>query len=133
MDVPNTIIQGEELKEKIRNFYLESKEMMAMDTCATKDLFAPISDKWSLLCMYNLGFNTVMRFGEIQKRIPGISARMLSLTLKKLQERQLVSKKIYAEIPPKVEYKLTSFGKEMTSRLVEFNHWLLVYSEKVRP
>lgn len=125
MEVRNVEIKGKTLKEKIKFFYLDSQKILKKKNCATKDLFAPITDKWSLLCIYNLGFNEVMRFGELQKRVDGISARMLSVTLKKLEAKSIVHKKIYAEVPPRVEYRLTDYGRELTEKLVDLNHWLL--------
>jgi len=53
------------------------------NTCPVKGVFAPAVDKWSLFCLYNLAYNKVLRFNKLKNYIPGISARMLSVTLKK--------------------------------------------------
>lgn len=75
--------------------------------CPIRNILARISDKWSLLVLYTLNKEPIMRFNALQKSIPDISQKMLTVTLKTLEEDGFVSRKIYAEVPPKVEYSLT--------------------------
>lgn len=75
--------------------------------CPIRNILARISDKWSLLVLYTLNQEPVMRFNALQKNIPDISQKMLTVTLKTLEEDGFVSRKVYAEVPPKVEYSLT--------------------------
>lgn len=75
--------------------------------CPIRNILARISDKWSLLVLYTLNQEPVMRFNALQKSIPDISQKMLSVTLKTLEEDGLVKRKVYAEVPPRVEYSLT--------------------------
>ena len=75
--------------------------------CPIRNILARISDKWSLLVLYTLNQEPTMRFNALQKSIPDISQKMLSVTLKTLEEDGFVSRKVYAEVPPKVEYSLT--------------------------
>lgn len=75
--------------------------------CPIRNILARISDKWSLLVLYTLNQESVMRFNALQKSIPDISQKMLTVTLKTLEEDGLVRRKVYAEVPPKVEYSLT--------------------------
>ena len=75
--------------------------------CPIRNILARISDKWSLLVLYTLNQEPTMRFNALQKSIPDISQKMLTVTLKTLEEDGFVSRKIYAEVPPKVEYSLT--------------------------
>ena len=75
--------------------------------CPIRNILARISDKWSLLVLYTLNQEPTMRFNALQKSIPDISQKMLTVTLKTLEEDGFVSRKVYAEIPPKVEYSLT--------------------------
>jgi len=97
---------------------------------AFKDIMAPTSDKWSLFCLYNLAYSEVLRFNELKKYIPGISSRMLSLTLKKLEDTKMIKRKVYAQVPPKVEYRLTNFGDQYAQRLVELNLWVYENAKK---
>ena len=75
--------------------------------CPIRNILARISDKWSLLVLYTLNKEPIMRFNALQKSIPDISKKMLTVTLKTLEEDGFVSRKVYAEVPPKVEYSLT--------------------------
>lgn len=76
--------------------------------CPIRNILARISDKWSLLVLYTLNQEPVMRFNALQKSIPDISQKMLTITLKTLEEDGFVKRKVYAEVPPKVEYSLTN-------------------------
>ena len=124
MGVSITESQKVRLKKKIKKFYLETKNCRQTDVCPVKNILAPAVDKWSLFCLYNLAFNDVLRFNQIQKYTPGISSRMLSVTLKKLEKARLVKRTVYAEVPPRVEYQLTDFGYELAKRLIELNQWI---------
>lgn len=75
--------------------------------CPIRNILARISDKWSLLVLYTLNQESVMRFNTLQKNIPDISQKMLTVTLKTLEEDGFVNRKVYAEVPPRVEYSLT--------------------------
>lgn len=80
---------------------------MLVPDCPIRNILARISDKWSLLVLYTLNQEPVMRFNALQKSIPDISQKMLSVTLKTLEEDGFVKRKVYAEVPPRVEYSLT--------------------------
>ena len=75
--------------------------------CPIRNILARISDKWSLLVLYTLNKEPIMRFNALQKSIPDIAQKILTVTLKTLEEDGFVSRKVYAEVPPKVEYSLT--------------------------
>ncbi len=124
MAVTNTDNQQLKLKNKLRKIYKLSLDCPMDAGCPIKGVLAPSVDKWSIFCIYNLAYNEVLRFNELKAFIPGISPRMLSVTLKKLEKSHLVQRKIYAEVPPKVEYRLTKFGMEFSEKLVELNLWL---------
>jgi len=130
MAVTNAENQQVKLKKKLRKIYELSKDCPMDDNCPIKGVLAPSVDKWSIFCLYNLAYNKVLRFNELKGFIPGISPRMLSVTLKKLEKSKLVQRKIYAEVPPKVEYRLTKFGLELSEKLVELNLWLYNKSSK---
>lgn len=125
MGVTNAVKLDNKLKKKIEKFYLVSKDCLhEKGECPIKDVLAPTVDKWSLFCIYNLGYRKVIRFNELKKMIPGISSRMLSVTLKKLESAEIVKRKIYPEVPPRVEYKITAFGKQYAEKLLDLNLWL---------
>lgn len=78
--------------------------------CPIRHILARISDKWSLLVLFTLHnqSNYIMRFNALQREIPDISQKMLTNTLRTLEEDGYVDRKVYAEVPPRVEYSLTS-------------------------
>ena len=76
--------------------------------CPIRNVLARISDKWTLLVLYTLSLSEQsVRFGELRRQIPDISQKMLTVTLRTLEEDGFVMRKMYAEIPPRVEYSLT--------------------------
>ena len=76
--------------------------------CPIRNILARISDKWSMLVLFTLNEARVMRFNVLQKNIPDISQKMLTVTLRTLEEDGFVRRLVYAEVPPRVEYSLTS-------------------------
>jgi DNA-binding HxlR family transcriptional regulator len=127
MAVINTDFQDIEYKKKIKNFYKYSKSCKGKGKCPVQDMLAPSSDKWSLFVIYNLAYNETLRFNQLKKYIPAVSSRMLSVTLKRLELSGIINRKAYAEVPPKVEYKLTSFGYEFSKKLIELNLWMIEF------
>ena len=91
--------------------------------CPIRNVLARICDKWSILIIFTLEQFPVMRFGEHHRMIPDISQKMLTVTLRTLEEDGLVSRKVYAQIPPKVEYSLTSRGKSLLPHLNSLIQW----------
>ena len=75
--------------------------------CPIRNILARISDKWSILVLFTLNQSTLMRFTALQKNIPDISQKMLTMTLRTLEEDGFVKRQVYAEVPPRVEYSLT--------------------------
>ena len=75
--------------------------------CPIRNILARISDKWSILILFTLNQSVLMRFNALQKNIPDISQKMLTVTLRTLEEDGFVKRQVYAEVPPRVEYSLT--------------------------
>ncbi|WP_455673153.1 winged helix-turn-helix transcriptional regulator [Phocaeicola sp.] len=75
--------------------------------CPIRNILARISDKWSILVLFTLNQSELMRFNALQKSIPDISQKMLTVTLRTLEEDGFVKRQVYAEVPPRVEYSLT--------------------------
>ncbi len=132
MEVSITDNQKNRLKKKIEKFYKDTKHCRGTSECPVKNILAPSVDKWSLFCLYNLAYNDVLRFNQIQKYTPDISSRMLSVTLKKLEKAYLIERKVYAAVPPKVEYKLTDFGYQFSTKLIELNQWIFEKSTELK-
>ncbi|MFF0490922.1 winged helix-turn-helix transcriptional regulator [Nocardia sp. NPDC003482] len=89
-----------------------------------------ICDKWALLIVVTLD-RGALRFTELQRQIPGISQRMLTLTLRNLQRDGLVSRTAYAEVPPRVEYELTATGKSLIPPALALAGWAIEHIEEI--
>lgn len=74
-------------------------------------MISRITDKWSLLVLYTLEQQEVLRFKELWRQIPDISQKMLTSTLRHLENDGLVSREVFTEVPPRVEYRLSERGK----------------------
>lgn len=87
-----------------------------------RGLLDRIADKWALLIIATLHGGR-LRFTEIQRKIPGISQRMLSLTLRHLERDGLISRTSFAEVPPRVEYELTEVANTLVPHAVALASW----------
>ena len=85
------------------------------NNCPVRNVLCRLGDKWSMLVLITLNANGTMRFCDIHKTIADISQRMLTVTLRTLETDGLVSRKVYAEVPPRVEYELTERGKKLNT------------------
>jgi DNA-binding HxlR family transcriptional regulator len=92
------------------------------ENCATRQVLNRIGDKWTALIIGLLEDGT-MRFSELHHQIGGISQKMLTQTLRSLERDGLVSRTIYAEVPPRVEYTLTPLGQTLCAPLAAIRDW----------
>ncbi|QXJ19691.1 helix-turn-helix transcriptional regulator [Actinomadura graeca] len=83
-----------------------------------------ICNKWTLLIVATLDQGS-LRFTDLHKQIPGISQRMLTLTLRNLERDGLVSRTVFAEVPPRVEYELTPTGKSLIPPALTLAGWAM--------
>jgi DNA-binding HxlR family transcriptional regulator len=90
--------------------------------CALDITMDYIGGKWKTIVLWYLR-NRTMRFGELKKQIPDITEKMLSLQLKDLEKDGLVKREVYAEVPLRVEYSLTDFGKTLVPALEAIAKW----------
>ena len=90
--------------------------------CAMDITMDYIGGKWKTVVLWYLRKDK-KRFNELKKLIPGITEKMLSIQLKQLEQDGLVNRKIYGEVPPRVEYFLTDFGKTLIPMLEEIAKW----------
>ena len=91
--------------------------------CPVRQVLDRIGDKWSTLVILLLGDTGVMRFNEINTAIGDISQKMLTATLRNLEADGLASRKMYQEIPPRVEYELTDLGKSLLPLIRGLEVW----------
>lgn len=93
-------------------------------TClAMTDILNRIGDKWTVMVIGMLSRNGTLRFNELKRMIGGVSQRMLTLTLRNLERDGLVTRTIYPEIPPRVEYGLTALGRDLQGPINALWNW----------
>ncbi len=100
----------------------------SQSTCQMSDTLQLVGNKWVLVILIRLSGGT-KRFGELQKSIAEISPKMLTQQLKKMEKEGIVNRKVYAEIPPKVEYSLTDKGKALGPVMDKIIEWGEVYGD----
>lgn len=93
--------------------------------CPVRLILDRFSDKWSLLVILVLERKDVLRFNELANLIGDVSQKMLTVTLRTLESNGLVSRKLYPEIPPKVEYRLTALGKSLVPHVEALRLWAI--------
>lgn len=91
--------------------------------CPSREILEHLSSKWSLLVLHCLS-EGVHRFSELKVKIEGISEKMLSQTLKTLEQDGLVLRTVYPIVPPKVEYQLTILGSQAATKVNELISWI---------
>jgi len=98
--------------------------------CPIMSAIAMISDKWKVLIICKLCKGT-LRFNELKRELKGVTQRVLTHQLRELESDGLVARKIYAEVPPRVEYSLTDLGKTLIPVLAELESWAKVHSAEL--
>lgn len=107
------------IKETSTNF---SNKIALGDACPEAYASNIIGGQWTLvICSWLL--DGKLRFGELKKKLPNITERMLTLQLRKLEENKIVSRTVYAEVPPRVEYELTAIGYALKTVIKELEDW----------
>lgn len=96
-----------------------------IEICPIRNVVARFGDKWSLLVLLEIDGQGTVRFNELGRLIPDISTRVLSGTLKTLEADGLIDRKVYAQVPPKVEYTLTDTGKSLIPLIMQLTEWAL--------
>ncbi|MBQ6682688.1 MAG: helix-turn-helix transcriptional regulator [Bacteroidales bacterium] len=91
--------------------------------CPVRNVISHITDKWSLLVLYTLEQNKVLRFTDLWRQIPDISQKMITTVLKNLEGDGLVSREVFMEVPPRVEYRLTERGNSLMPHLDALLAW----------
>ena len=92
------------------------------EVCPVRDVLDRVGDKWSTLLIFTLAERS-HRFGELRRAIPDISQRMLTQTLRELQEDGLISRTVHPTTPPSTEYALTDLGRSLVEPLSALARW----------
>ena len=103
-----------------------------LPACPVEVTLMLISDRWKVLILRDLLSGT-KRFGELKKSIGSISQKVLTSNLRSMEEDGLLTRKVYAEVPPRVEYTLTELGESLRPILLAMQQWGLEYQKLHKP
>ncbi len=91
--------------------------------CPVRNVLSRVGDKWSMLILFTLESHPTIRFKELQRNIPDISQKILTVTLKTLEADGLVKREVFPEVPPRVEYSLTAKGLSLLPLIDNLLTW----------
>ncbi len=100
----------------------ENKLKVSEKTCSLKDVLEIIGGKWAMPMIYILSKGK-MRFKELERSVEGINTRMLVKELKNMEANGIVTRKVFATVPPTVEYTLTEKGQKLVPSIVSLHNW----------
>jgi DNA-binding HxlR family transcriptional regulator len=120
------------------NQAIESKRKLIFDenTCPVTATMKVLGGKWKPILINAIYFTAPARFGELKRSVVGITQSMLTQQLRELEDDGIIRRKIYAEIPPRVEYTLTDFGLTLSPVILTLAEWGKTYKlnkQKTRP
>ncbi len=104
------------------------KQIQSEYSCPIKLTMDVIGGKWKITILWFLNGGT-RRFNEIKKFIPDITQKMLTQQLREMEENHLIERKVYAQVPPKVEYTSTEYGKRLQDVFTQMSRWGIEYAE----
>jgi DNA-binding HxlR family transcriptional regulator len=112
----------------------DASTLKAHHNCEFRELLGRVGDKWSLLVIAMLEEAPTQRarFSDLKRSIPGISQRMLTATLRSLERDGLLTREIYPEVPPRVEYELTPLGRRFMQPVRGLVTWLQMNWSSIR-
>ena len=112
----------------------EPATLTAHHDCEFREMLGRVGDKWSLLVIYMLEHRPTQRarFSELKRSIPGISQRMLTATVRSLERDGLLTRDVYAEVPPRVEYELTPLGRQFMQPVLALVTWVQMNQSAIR-
>ena len=94
-----------------------------IEMCPVRNVIDRFGNKWALLTVLIIGEQDIIRFNELSRLIPDVSSRVLSSTLRTLEADGFIDRKVYAVVPPKVEYSLTTLGKSLLPLIQQLTEW----------
>ena len=110
---------------------MKSPDLLPKKEAFVRGMLERIADKWTLLVINALEGEKEMRFTRLQERIGGVSQKMLTRTLRQLERDGLVTRRVHATVPPRVDYRLTPLGVSLGKSVCGIWIWVEKYMEKV--
>lgn len=91
--------------------------------CMVDNALGILVGKWKPIILLNLMKEGTQRFSELQRDLPGITQKMLTKQLRELEDEDIISRVVYPQVPPKVEYSITEYGKTLEPILMDMHEW----------
>lgn len=126
-----TIAENQPIERKEKAAKILERTSLLNGLCPVQDFLTHFANKWSMLVVLNLGRVETPRFNELKSMVTGISQRMLTVTLRSLERDGLIRRKLYPEVPPRVEYQLTSLGKSLLDVMMGLGDWATIHQDEV--
>lgn len=101
----------------------KNEKKLDYEYCSASPVLEWLGDKWALVVLLKLHESGILRFNELYKLIPSISEKMLSIALRSLETDGLIHRKVYPEVPPRVEYYVSDFGMTLIPHLENLMQW----------
>lgn len=101
------------------------------ENCPLRQMFDLVGDRWTSSVLFVIG-DDMKRYSDLQRQIPGVSKKMLTQTLRKLEQAGLISRKVYAAVPPRTEYRLTSLGKSILEPVSLMADWAVRHQRDLK-
>lgn len=108
-----------------------TKDDYNKENCPTRVILKIMGGKWKTLIIHSL-LDGTKRFNELRRIMPHVTQRMLTNQLRELEQDKIITRKVYAEVPPKVEYSLTEIGYALKPILEQLEAWGVCYIEKTK-
>jgi DNA-binding HxlR family transcriptional regulator len=112
------------------NIFVPENSLSPADCKGLAKVLMDVGDKWTIMVVGALS-KGALRYNEIQRRVNGISQRMLTLTLKRLEDDGIVTRTVFASVPPRVDYELTRLGQTLRGALVPLQMWASANKEVI--
>jgi len=109
---------------------MKAKPPVCSFGCPVEAALDVVGGKWKGVILFHLRGGT-RRFNELRRLIPGVTQRMLTKQLRELEADRIIQRKIFQQVPPKVEYSLTNFGRTLSPVLQDLQEWGIAYMEDV--
>lgn len=110
---------------------LNLEQHLMNEKCPARQILSTIGDKWSILILILLDTKGTIRFNEMAKALGDISSKVLSQTLKSLENDGLISRTVYPVVPPKVEYNLTELSNTLLPHILSLSDWALKNMDEI--
>lgn len=110
---------------------LAELERLSPGDCDTiKRMMGHVGSKWAPMVLVNLTASS-HRFGELRRALPGISQRMLTLTLREMERDGLIARKVTPSVPPRVDYSITELGAGLARAIMMLGHWSMAHADRI--